>query len=237
MKYWEKKEKLYKYTEGVRQYFPLAHEQLDIIARIINKFNPEMQTFLDLGCGDGFLGNFIYGIYPESKGVFTDVSEEMIRKTKARKFKNRSEFIVQDFEEVNWFKSIKSVKEFDVIISGFSIHHIENKIKKRLYHDIYNLLKPNGIFLNLEHVSSPTESLEELFNDLFLDGMINYQESKGDTRTKEEIKGLYHDPEHKKLNKLESVEKQCECLRSIGFSEVDCYLKIFEMALFGGVKR
>jgi len=32
------------------------------------------------------------------------------------------------------------------------------------------------------------------------------------------------------------LEKQCEWLREIGFNEVDCYMKIFELALFGGIK-
>ncbi|MFC2098254.1 hypothetical protein ACFLSP_00780 [Bacteroidota bacterium] len=54
MKYWDKKEKLYKYVDGVRQFFPLADDQLKVISRVIDKFNPNIKTFLDLGCGDGF---------------------------------------------------------------------------------------------------------------------------------------------------------------------------------------
>ena len=63
MSYWDKKENLSKYVGGVRQFFPLAEEQLDMISRIIEKFNPSINTFLDLGCGDGFLGYFIYELY------------------------------------------------------------------------------------------------------------------------------------------------------------------------------
>ena len=48
-------------------------------------------------------------------------------------------------------------------------------------------------------------------------------------KTKDEIKKIYHDPEHKALNVLESVENQCNWLREIGFSEVDCFMKLFEM--------
>lgn len=236
MSYWERKEKLFKYIDGVRQYFPLAMEQMETISRIINKYNPTIDSFLDLGCGDGFLGNFIYGLFPDSKGVFLDISQEMINKVKEKGFKRSTEYIVQDFGKDDWISCIRSINKFDLIISGFSIHHIENDKKKRLYKDIYGLLKPGGIFLNMEHVSSPTERIEELFNELFLDGMSDYQESVGEKKTKEEIKNIYHDPDHKKLNKLESVEIQCEWLREIGFTEVDCFMKIFELALFGGVK-
>lgn len=40
MNYWERKEKLFKYIDGVRQFFPLANEQLDTISRILEKYNP-----------------------------------------------------------------------------------------------------------------------------------------------------------------------------------------------------
>lgn len=237
MKYWERKEKLFKYIDGVRQFFPLAQEQLDTISRIIDKFNPSVDYFLDLGCGDGFLGRFVYELYPNSKGVFLDISQEMINKLKEKSLKESTEYIVKDFGEDDWVSIIKSIEKFDLIISGFSIHHIENDQKKRLYNDIFYLLKPGGIFINLEHVSSPTERIEELFRDLFLDGMSDYQESIGKRKTKEEIKNIYHDPRHKELNKLESVEKQCDWLRESGFKEVDCFMKIFELAIFGGIKN
>lgn len=237
MTYWERKDKLFKYIEGVRQFFPLAKEQLETISRIIDKYNPNIINFLDLGCGDGFIGKFIYDIYPNSSGVFLDISNEMIKKAKQRDMKNLTEFIVQDFNDNNWHSSIKSTYKFDLIISAYSIHHIENEQKKRLYKDIYQLLKPNGIFLNLEHVASPTAKTEELFNELFLDSMMEYQNHIGEPKTKEQIKEIYHDPIHKKLNKLESVEKQCGWLREIGFVEVDCYMKIFELALLGGIKQ
>ena len=66
------------------------------------------------------------------------------------------------------------------------------------------MLNLNGVFLNLEHVSSPTEDLEELFNNLFDDGMMAYHKSIGEEKTKYEIKEMYHDQSHKRLNILES---------------------------------
>jgi tRNA (cmo5U34)-methyltransferase len=237
MKYWERKEQLFKYVDGVRQFFPLAKEQLDTIARVIEKFNPSMNTFLDLGCGDGFLGYFIAVLYPDAQGVFLDFSKEMIDKARKKDKDNKFEFFVQDFGAADWHQQIGPNANFDLIISGFSIHHIDNEKKKRLYKDIFNMLKPNGIFLNLEHVSSSTAILEDIFFELFDEGMYDYQKKIGDEKTIDEIKEMYHDPEHKKMNILESVEKQCAWLRQIGFEDVDCYMKIFELALFGGIKR
>ncbi len=235
MNYWEQKEKLVKYIGGVREYFPLASEQLDTIARIINSFNPRINSFLDLGCGGGFMGYFVYELFPDSHGVFLDISEEMIKKANAAN-RNNSTFIVQDFSKPQWTKSLPENAGFDLIISGYAIHHIENEEKKRLYSQIYELLNKNGIFLNLEHVLSPSEELERLFRNLFEDGMFAYHRHIGDEKTKEEITEKYHDPNHAALNRLEFVETQCNWLREIGFKQVDCYMKIFELALFGGVK-
>jgi len=237
MRYWDKKGKLCKYAGGVRQFFPLASDQLVLISRIIEKFNPEIKTFLDLGCGDGFLGHFIQKKFPEASGIYLDISEEMIKKARKKVTDQKSEFIVTDFGHPGWTESISGSDQFDLIISGYAIHHITNRRKRRLYRDIYELLNPTGIFLNLEHVSSPSVKVQEMFTELFLDCMSDYHESINDTRSMDEIESIYQDPEHKKLHRLEAVEVQCNWLVDIGFSNVDCYLKIFELALFGGTKN
>jgi hypothetical protein len=42
-----------------------------------------------------------------------------------------------------------------------------------------------------------------------------------------------HRPD-KEENILAPVEAQCDWLRELGFIDVDCYLKLFELAVFGG---
>jgi len=44
---------------------------------------------------------------------------------------------------------------------------------------------------------------------------------------------FYNRPD-KEANILAPVELQCNWLRKIGFEDVDCYFKIFELAVFGG---
>ena len=38
----------------------------------------------------------------------------------------------------------------------------------------------------------------------------------------------------KDANILLSVNTQCDWLREIGYEEVDCYFRIYELAVFGG---
>jgi hypothetical protein len=49
-----------------------------------------------------------------------------------------------------------------------------------------------------------------------------------------EIENMYY--QDKKENIPAPVEKQCQWLRDIGFQDVDCFFKTFELALFGGRK-
>ena len=77
-----------------------------------------------------------------------------------------------------------------LILSGYSIHHIDHSEKQRLYQDIFSLLNPGGLFLNLEHVSSSSEILEETFDEFFLDGMSDYQKHIGREKTRDEVKEI-----------------------------------------------
>ena len=43
MNYWERRDKLFKYTGGTRQFFPLAQEQLETVSRIIDTYNKDKE--------------------------------------------------------------------------------------------------------------------------------------------------------------------------------------------------
>jgi len=98
------------------------------------------------------------------------------------------------------------------------------------------LLKPGGLFLNLEHVASPNPVIEKLFDETFIDGLYDYHVRSGGNASKQEIAEKFYNREDKVLNKLTLVEQQNDWLREIGFQNVDCFFKLFELALFGGQK-
>ncbi|MEZ5367122.1 MAG: class I SAM-dependent methyltransferase [Bryobacterales bacterium] len=226
-----------RYLEGVRGAIPLAAEQVDVMLRLIAARNAPVRRVLDLGCGDGFLAAPILDAWPHSFGVLVDFSETMLEAARKR-FESQSARVAilqADYGEPNWLEALAEPGRFDVIVSGFSIHHQPDERKQSLYRELFDLLAPGGLFLNIEHVSSTTPWVEEQATEHLIDAMFVYHSSLG-SRSREEIAAEYVRRDDKQANILAPLELQCAWLREIGFQDVDCFLKIFELAVFGGRK-
>ena len=235
---WMRKDVSEKYLTGVRGAIPLANAQIDIMCRLIKSARGKaVNTILDLGCGDGILGQAVLNDYPDATGVFLDFSQPMLANARQQLAgQDKRVFIESDYGDPAWTKTLTDHAPFDVIVSGFSIHHQPDDRKQRIYREIFELLSPNGIFLNLEHVSSPTEWLEARFDDLMIDALYQYTRANDNHVTREQFAQDYHARPDDTANILAPVDSQIDWLRDIGFQQVDCYFKVFELALFGGIR-
>ena len=65
--------------------------------------------------------------------------------------------------EWNLNDPIEGLGRFDVIVSGFAIHHLEDERKQALFREIATRLTPGGMFANLEVVQSATPELHSMF--------------------------------------------------------------------------
>ena len=227
-----------KYLTGVRGAIPMAKEQLQIMLRIVRAANVTSGPFLDIGCGDGILAATILEQFPKMKGVCLDFSEPMIEAAKRKLVLNLQnlEFINFDYGDHRWFKKVENHEPFELIISGFSIHHQPDKRKRELYREIYELLAPGGLFLNTEHVSSTTEWVKSIVDTYFVDELYKLHLAQDSSHTREQIEKEYYTRTDKDANILAPVETQCNWLRDIEYQDVDCYFKVFEFAIFGGRK-
>jgi SAM-dependent methyltransferase len=233
---WKTSQLTQDYLEGVRGGIPLVEIQAELIIRLIRAWRPSPGLFVDLGCGDGVLGKQLLVHWPDSNGIFIDYSEPMLQEARKKlwEYKSRSRFHLLDFSNKEWINHIDSSQKIDAVISGFSIHHIEDDKKIQVYRDIYHLLKPGGLFLNLEHVASPDNHLEKMFDEIFIDSLCSFHQKNNSPLTRQKIMEKYYNREDQVLNKTVLVETQCDWLREIGYERVDCYFKLFEIALFGG---
>ncbi len=237
-KLWKREDLGKRYLEGIRSAIPLAEYQIKVILYLLKQRNRQINNILDIGCGDGILGRSVLEKYPSASCVFLDISDTMIdaAKKNVSSDNDKLHFVIEDYGGIGWTKSIVEFGKFDLIISGFSIHHQTDKRKKEIYREIFDLLLPGGFFLNLEHCSSPTPWLKTVFDEFFIDSLYSYHISTGVDKKREEIAGDFYSAPVREANILAPVDKQCSWLKKIGFVEVDCYLKIFELCLFGGIK-
>lgn len=234
---WQTEELSQAFLEGVRAAVPASEFQLDMIGAIARRWCVNPQSILDLGCGDGILGRFLRDLFPAADTVFADFSEPMLEAVR-KKLGNASQTTVAqaDFSSADWMTAVAPHQPFDIVISGFAIHHQPDERKRELYAEIFSQLRSGGLFLNLEHVASPTPACGELFDEFFVDHLYAYHKQSDPDVTRDHVNETYYKRSDKKENILAPVDLQCEWLRQIGFKDVDCYFKAFELALFGGRK-
>jgi tRNA (cmo5U34)-methyltransferase len=168
------------------------------------------KRILDLGTGDGRLIKLLKTkLLKLEEAIGLDISPTMLNMARDS-FKNNP--LIKIKEHDLSYPLPKNLGYFDVIVSGFAIHHLTHERKWALYREVFEMINPGGMFCNYDHVASSTIELHKQF----LARTVYKKEDQS--------------------NKLLDTEIQLKWLREIGFTNVDCYWKWLEFALMVGVK-
>jgi tRNA (cmo5U34)-methyltransferase len=170
---------------------------------LLEALPPRVERFLDLGTGDGRLLAAVRGRHPDAVAVGVDTSEPMLARA-AERFEGEAgvELRLHDLAQ-----PLPGGEQYDAVVSGLAIHHLENERKRELFGQIHELLPPGGVFANLDLVASASPALHERF--------------------RREIGRVEDDP----TDRLAGLPDQIEWLGQAGFAEVDCHFKWLELAL------
>jgi SAM-dependent methyltransferase len=237
MSKWQTEQLVGMFLRDVRGAIPGAQLQLEVLLHVVRNWWPSPSRILDLGCGDGILGRTLLSAFPTANVVFADFSDPMLDAARIILGHNPQATVVKaDFGSPAWIQAVGGESSFDIVISGLAIHHQPDERKKQLYAEIHEILVPGGVFLNLEHVASRSQTGKKLFDEFFIDSLWKYHSAIDKTKTRESVASIYYHRPDKKENILAPVDDQCQWLRQIGFTDVDCFLKVFELAIFGGRK-
>jgi SAM-dependent methyltransferase len=193
---------------------------------------------MDLGCGDGILASVIVEQFPDSTAVLADHSPPMLEaaRNNFRESPASFRFCTVDYSVGEWVRSVEEFAPFDLIVSGFSIHHQPDARKRDLYAEIFDLLAPGGMFINLEHVSSATQRISDLWDRVRVDSLYQAAKESGSQKSRDEIAKEYLERPDRAANLFAPLELQCGWLRELGYTDVDCFFKFLELALFGGCR-
>lgn len=237
-KAWQTESLVRTFLDGIRGGIPAAREQIDVMMRLASAMEGPVGRVLDLGCGDGLLASSVLAGFPGAEAVLLDFSPAMLEAA-SRRFeggRQRVRIVEGDFATGGWMEAVKESAPFDFVVSGYAIHHQADERKKALFSEIYSLLRPGGLFVNMDHVASRTGWAREISDELFIESLHEYSRARGREESFEEVAEKFHHRSDKEANVLSTVEDQCAWLRGCGFERVDCYFKLFELAVFAGLR-
>jgi len=180
---------------------------------------------LDLGVGTGELTLKVLESYPASVVLGVDFSDRMvgIAKKKLVRYEDRASYLEEDFRRLS-FK-----RKFDAVVSTLSIHHLDDEDKRTLYLKIYGYLKDRGCFFNGDRIKTKSTPITEMYEARWHD----YLKSQG--LTESELEAII--AKSRQEDKPSSLGDQLTWLREAGFSGVECPVRYYNYAVFGGYKR
>ena len=143
------------YLDGIRGAIPLAAEQIETMLRLVDAGGLPVRSFLDVGCGGGALAAALLERYPRANATLVDFSEPMLVEARARlaPFGTQCRFLLGDLSSRDWLRDAGSQAPYDAAVSGYAIHHLTDDRKRALYGEVFDLLRPGAVFVNIEHVS------------------------------------------------------------------------------------
>jgi ubiquinone/menaquinone biosynthesis C-methylase UbiE len=233
---WKDQQLVTTFLTGVRAALPNAADQLEVMLRVLTFTDRPIRRVLDLGSGSGVLASAILDRFPDVEILLADFSEPMLDAARPRFPSPPHQLRMVDFSTPAWVETVRDLAPFDAVVSGFAIHHQPDESKRRIYAEIFELLAPGAPFIHIEHVASASPWIEHQFNELLVDRMYAYDQATGGGRTREQVATDYVYRPDKAANILAPLETQLEWLRQIGYQDVDCLFKIYELSLFIGRK-
>lgn len=218
-----------------RSAIPFVDVQFDVMHRLLDAANIEVHNLLDLGAGDGIATAEVAARQPVQRATLTDFSAPLQEASRER-FADSDldiEIVTGDFRETDWHPAVDARGPFDMVVSRYAIHHIPDEDKRALYARILDWLKPGGMFVHIEHTASATPMYNAAYDRLMVEQLTAAQ---GNEANFDEVFASYRERADGGANILAPVWDQVQWLREIGFADVDCAFKCFELAVFAGRK-
>lgn len=234
---WQKEELVGEFLERRATLLPLLDVQEDLLRRLFTRGRRPLGRFLDVGAGDGASSELLLELGGHGAGstaVLVDFSEPMLSRAGARlaRFDGRWQAVRGDLREASWRERLPA-GELDAAVSSYAIHHLTSERKRALYRELYELLAPGGMFVNMDVVSIEGP-LRGLFDEQMVANAIAAEHARGGHRTDEQVeRELLADEDE---DRPDSLAAQLRWLEDAGFEQVEVHFKWAEGVIFGGIR-
>jgi tRNA (cmo5U34)-methyltransferase len=213
------------YDDWIRKAVPGYSDLFAVAKELIPFTSSDAIDVLDLGAGTGLFSRHVLERCPKGRFVLYDIAGKMldVARERFRKFPGQFRFVTADY------RTLEDAGSFDLVISSLSIHHLDDREKKELCRQVYEVLRKPGIFINIDLVQGPTPYLEELYCSDWYEKMRRAGAADEEIRAGIERRLAY--------DRDALMEDQLRWLREAGFTDVDCVYRNYKMGLFLGMKR
>lgn len=233
---------------------PRRAEQLNLLTGLLPFPHEATISVLDLGAGSGAISERILTQYPKAIVTCVDGSAAMVAHAgeRLRGYGERVKILKVDLSKRSWTEVLDDPagaaktdggrrEVFDLVVSAIAIHHLTHERKRELCREVFQLLAPNGVFLNNDVVATPS-AFKERFEELNL-SVIQEQEHqlRGSARSREQIAAEMRErlriAGERHQSHIASLADQLAWLNEAGFNSIDCYWRYLDLAIFGGIKQ
>jgi tRNA (cmo5U34)-methyltransferase len=213
------------YDTRIRRLVPRYDDLHEAILSVL-PLDPEAKgRVLDLGMGTGELTRKVLDRFPRADVVGIDFAGRLLdgARRKLAGYGDRVVCLEGDYEEM------EAPGTFDAAVSALSIHHLDGEAKRRLFGRIHAKLRPGGAFVNGDYVEPASPRLRDRYREL----REAYLRAAG--WSEDEI--AKHRENSLRYDRPSTVEDQLAWLRDLGYEDVDCVWKFYDLAVFVGHRR
>lgn len=211
----------FEYDSLIDRLIPFYKEQNEVMLAVVPQDRSLKLKALDLGCGTGILSHLLLSAFPNLEITAFDLAKNMLDvcQSNLSLYSNRLTLQRGNFGQDDLGEN------YDIVVSGLSVHHLCDFDKQKLYKRVFDAMNPGGIFVNREIVLGSTDYLTDLYHA----GWRRYITQNGEDDEK-----WFNN--YKNEDIPASVEDQMSWLTDAGFIDVGCHWRYLNFAVFGGRK-
>jgi tRNA (cmo5U34)-methyltransferase len=239
---WQGEEMAEAYLAERQVLMPMLEIQEDLLRRLLVRQPHPVRRFLDVGSGDGAISELVLGVEPLAEPVLVDFSEPMLARAEGRMKRASSapwQMIRGDLSDPGWRSGLPVGRDgvtpgpFSAAVSAFAIHHLPAERKRALFAELFELLEPGAMFVNMDYVAV-AGPLAGLFDEQMVANAVEAEHRHKGGRTDEQVEREL--PDDGDEDRPDRVEDQVQWLRDAGFEGAEVHFKWAEAAVFGAVK-
>ena len=149
--HWQRTELAEEFLAHRQKLLPLLDVQEDLVRRIFGRGGRPIGRFLDIGAGDGAMTELLRSIAPGAQAVLVDFSEPMLARAGTRLGDGGWTAVRGDLSTAAWRDGLPE-GPYDAAVSSYAIHHLSSERKRALFAELFALLAPGAMFVNMDVV-------------------------------------------------------------------------------------